>query len=74
MRSLKTKWICSIRKQEFMTMVNFEISILVISAVFKVDDDSDDDIEWSPSLHDEEVLEENVVESSNSLTEKENND
>ena len=57
-----------------MTMVNFEISILVISAVFKVDDDSDDDIEWSPSLHDEEVLEENVVESSNSLTEKENND
>ena len=30
------------------------------------DDDSDDDLEWSPSLHDEEVLEENVIESSNS--------
>ena len=30
------------------------------------DDDSDDYFEWSPSLHDEEVLEENVVQSSNS--------
>ena len=30
------------------------------------DDDSDDDMKWNRSLHDEEALEENVVETSNS--------
>ena len=30
------------------------------------DDDSDDDMEWNPRLHDEEALEENVIETSNS--------